>query len=281
MSSLSILIQCQALTEKDNKEMNTVKYLLRVICGTFCCIMAIGGFFLSLTEKPAIPYIIETIIFVVLTFLLSREPKDKNNITNQVQIKSEPLQRTVVNAKSNFISNYNNQELLNSYVAQANHALTTGNIFKVTVQRSDSPPLEASTTMKQCYSSIQLQDDLRILKDSVTLLRNTTNLETFFNRYELAMKTTYVVDQAKNAGILIENPFPADYLLELKGRSEDVLRISYEKELKKIVSLKTANGKRNRIDRFINNLSEYQDEFEFSYLYKNIIDNLNQIKKEL
>lgn len=64
-----------------------------------------------------------------------------------------------------------------------------------------------------------------------------------------------------------------------KDRADNVLEAVYAKELKEIQALKTPTGKRNRIDKFLNLLSEYFDEFEFSDVYNNIVDELNTLKQ--
>lgn len=69
--------------------------------------------------------------------------------------------------------------------------------------------------------------------------------------------------------------------MSLKGRADEVLQSTYDKELKEIDKLKTADGKKNRIDKFILHLSEYYDEFEFSSTYSNIMNSLNLYKKSL
>ena len=69
--------------------------------------------------------------------------------------------------------------------------------------------------------------------------------------------------------------------MSLKGRADEVLQSTYDKELKEIDKLKTADGKKNRIDKFILRLSEYYDEFEFSSTYRNILNSLNLYKEDL
>ena len=163
---------------------------------------------------------------------------------------------------------------------QLNEMIASGSVMKVTVQKS-SAPKEILTQMQTSYSDIQGQNDIRILKDCVNLMNTTNNIETFFSRYELAMEKALTLEQAKQAGININTSITSDYVISLKNRADYVLQATYNKELEKINELKTTNGKRNRIDKFISFLSEYQDEFEFSNVYRNIIDSLNSYKKEL
>lgn len=73
-------------------------------------------------------------------------------------------------------------------------------------------------------------------------------------------------------------PITPEYIHSLKGRANEILQSTYHNELKEIDSLKTITGKKNRIDKFIVQLSEYYNEFEFSDLYSDIINSLNNYK---
>jgi len=174
------------------------------------------------------------------------------------------------------------QKLANNSINQLNETLSSGSAIKVNVQNTNiTYPEEVLRSMRTAYSPMQAQEDVRILNDCINLLLTTTNLDTFFSRYELALQKIMTLEQAKAAGILMNLPITSDYVMSLKGRADEVLQSTYDKELKEIDKLKTADGKKNRIDKFILHLSEYYDEFEFSSTYSNIMNSLNLYKKSL
>lgn len=145
---------------------------------------------------------------------------------------------------------------------------------------SPSPyPPEVLASMRTAYSRSQIDNDIRILNDCINIMNSTSNLETFFSRYETAMQTAFSLQMARDAGIIVNTNITPSYISSLKDRADNVLEAVYAKELKEIQSLKTPTGKRNRIDKFLNLLSEYFDEFEFSDVYNNIVDELNTLKQ--
>ena len=145
---------------------------------------------------------------------------------------------------------------------------------------SSSPyPPEVLASMRTAYSRSQIDNDIRILNDCINIMNSTSNLETFFSRYETAMQTAFSLQMARDAGIIVNTNITPSYISSLKDRADNVLEAVYAKELKEIQALKTPTGKRNRIDKFLNLLSEYFDEFEFSDVYNNIVDELNTLKQ--
>lgn len=146
---------------------------------------------------------------------------------------------------------------------------------------SSSVPQSTLTAMKETYTATQINRDIQILKDSVRLINSTSSLETFFSRYELALKKIMSLEQAKQAGIKVSTAITSDYVMSIRRRADEVLTLEYQKELKAIETLKTISGKKNRIDRFISKISEFYDEFEFSNTYRSILTDLNEYKKQL
>lgn len=145
---------------------------------------------------------------------------------------------------------------------------------------SSSPyPPEVLASMRTAYSRSQIDNDIRILNDCINIMNSTSNLETFFSRYETAMQTVFTLQMARDAGIIVNTDITPSYISSLKDRADNVLEAVYAKELKEIQALKTPTGKRNRINKFLNLLSEYFDEFEFSDVYNNIVDELNTLKQ--
>lgn len=60
--------------------------LIKKLCGYFCLLMAIASFALSCTTTPPTPFIIEFLVFAILSFLLLRNPSSKYK--NDVQKES-------------------------------------------------------------------------------------------------------------------------------------------------------------------------------------------------
>lgn len=136
--------------------------------------------------------------------------------------------------------------------------------------------------MKGTYTSIQMQNDIRILNDCLSIMQTTNNLETFFHRYELAMQKIYTLNFAKSSGIKVNISFTPDKIISLKESQKNrVLQMNYNKEISEIDKLKTVQAKNNGIDKFLSFLSQYEDEYEFSGSYKDVISSLKLFKKQI
>lgn len=160
-----------------------------------------------------------------------------------------------------------------------NKIKTSGQAMNRRAPSSSPYPPEVLASMRTAYSRSQIDNDIRILNDCINIMNSTSNLETFFSRYETAMQTAFSLQMARDAGIIVNTNITPSYISSLKDRADNVLEAVYAKELKEIQALKTPTGKRNRIDKFLNLLSEYFDEFEFSDVYNNIVDELNTLKQ--
>ena len=160
-----------------------------------------------------------------------------------------------------------------------NRINASGQAMNRKVPSSSPYPPEVLASMRTAYSRSQIDNDIHILNDCINIMNSTSNLETFFSRYETAMQTAFTLQMARDAGIIVNTDITPSYISSLKDRADNVLEAVYAKELKEIQALKTPTGKRNRIDKFLNLLSEYFDEFEFSDVYNNIVDELNTLKQ--
>ncbi len=214
--------------------------------------------------------------YIIMYFIQKRKarnPNEHDNTNSDVETRNEQneIANTAVPSKSNANDTIDNLDSL------------LCSMIKITTKPTKTTyPEEVLASMRTAYSPVQAQSDIRILNDCVDLLQNTENLETFFSRFELAMRKAYTLDQAKAAGISISTSITPKYILSLKKeRADYVLQCAYTNELKKIATLKTSTGKMNRIDKFINSISGYQTTFEFSDTYENIINDLNLLKKKL
>lgn len=61
-------------------------------------------------------------------------------------------------------------------------------------------PKEILREMRKYYTSIQAQNDARILRESFQICQQTYNFETFFNRLQLTQRCALTLMQAKQAG---------------------------------------------------------------------------------
>lgn len=147
---------------------------------------------------------------------------------------------------------------------------------------SSSVPQETLNAMQEAYSPMQADNDMRILQDSIQILQKTTNLETFFSRYEIAMEKALTLKQAKQAGIPINLNVSSQAITAYKHqRLAQLLPIIYKKEIQSIDELKTIKGKLNRLDKFSELLNKYALELEFVPGYDEIINNIATIKQNL
>lgn len=280
--------------------LSILKFILKFLCiiyGAGFLLGSLGGLIMCFTDdvNPLIFDIILTLccfsIGVLLLYIAFKKLRLTNKNTSQTGISFASNNKKTKQHGHVYTENIKPQEQgqqnlklaldsLNGVKQQLDSLQETGNFLKATVISSPDPN-EVMRDMRKNYSQMQAQGDARILNDCIKLMQSTNSIETFFSRYELAMEKILTLEQAKQAGININTSITSDYVMSLKNRADYVLQATYNKELEEINELKTANGKRNRIDKFISFLSEYQDEFEFSNVYRNIIDNLNSYKKEL
>lgn len=169
--------------------------------------------------------------------------------------------------------------LLQSSLDQLNNITASRQAVTVKIDSTSPYPPEVLASMKTAYSQSQIDNDIRILNDCINIMNSTSNLETFFSRYETAMQKAFSLQMARDAGITVNTTITPGYISSFNSRAENVLEAAYAKELKEINSLKTPSGKRKRIDKFLSLLSEYLDEFEFSDVYNDIINELNMLKQ--
>lgn len=97
---------------------------------------------------------------------------------------------------------------------------------------------------------------LRKLNESYNIFQNTTNPEVFFGRLNFSLDCLLQLMQYK---ISIFNGATPEYeyeriLKNLENYVDEFIDRSYAAELKKIATLKTTKGKRNRLDKYVTNL---------------------------
>lgn len=143
-------------------------------------------------------------------------------------------------------------------ISKTTKTTNIGNIASVTVTGIRDVPLETLTDMKHHYNQMQIEGDLRILNDSVKLLKTTKNIDTFVSRYELAQKTALTLEQAKKAKIRIPEKFiSSQELLDLRYELvPKLLQDSFNEMKDASQKLKTRNGQLNRWKKYYELLIE-------------------------
>lgn len=142
------------------------------------------------------------------------------------------------------------------------------------------------SNMAGAYTGQKASNDIRIIQESLDIIEQTCDIDTFFSRYELAMRSALTLKQAKQAGVPIAVPDDlADALVKVKQEQVGkVLERSFSREREEINKLKTKNGKLNRLERYKKKLEEYyDDEFEFNTPdnFNRIMASLDLLKKEM
>ncbi|MGK4115769.1 hypothetical protein AB0Y38_05705 [Lysinibacillus capsici] len=139
-------------------------------------------------------------------------------------------------------------------------------------------PQEILRDMRTYYSSVQLENDMRILQESLDLMRNTKNIETFLSRSDLAQRTSLTIEQAIMAGIRVKEKFPLSKdILNLKIELlPKLLDESYLKIQHDASKLKTDKGKLGRYQKYLELLEEQEYELDTSENYEDIIHDIKQ-----
>ncbi len=144
---------------------------------------------------------------------------------------------------------------------------------------------ESLNSMRMLYTEQQITNDIRIIDESLAIMQETSDIDTFLSRHELAMRHVLILEQAKKAGIPItlQDGF-SQSLMDIKSEAlADVLCRSFKKELNEIRKLKTERGQLNRINKYQEKLrGMYEDVFEFTAedAYNDVMQKLEDMKGE-
>ena len=135
-------------------------------------------------------------------------------------------------------------------------------------------PIETLKQMRQYYATVQLQDELRILQESIDIITTTTNIETFISRCELAQRTALTIEQAMMAGIRVkENFISSKEVLDMKIiLLPSLLSNSYNKMKQDASKLKTEKGRMGRCQKYLDLLQRHEDELSISEAYFDILE---------
>lgn len=151
---------------------------------------------------------------------------------------------------------------------------STNKLAKVTVEVDKEIPAEVLSDMSKFYSDYQLENDLRILNESIDLMKTTKNIETFISRYDLAYRTVLTIEQAEKAGVRVyQNYTSSKELLNLKiDLLPEILNSSFIFMKQDAAKLKTEKGKMGRYQKYLELLEQYEYELDMSDVYYNVIE---------
>lgn len=147
----------------------------------------------------------------------------------------------------------------------------------INVKETDVP-IETLEQMRKYYTTVQLQDDLRILQESIDLMKSTNNIETFISRSDLAQRTSLTIEQAIMAGIHVKEIFTSSKdILSLKtALLPKLLDDSYSKMKQDAFKLKTEKGRIGRFQKYLELLEKHEYDLDISENYENIIHVVRQ-----
>ncbi|MGE7114965.1 hypothetical protein [Lysinibacillus sp. NPDC047702] len=214
-------------------------------------IITIAGISIVIENKFNIPTIIIFLVIISILIVISLLLWDKSTKFNKKQIQTE-----------------NSNECLQSDDVNFNFSART--IPDVTTREV---PSEILRDMNMFYTSVQLENDLRILQESIDLMKSTNNIETFLSRSDLAQRTSLTIEQAIMAGIHVKEIFTSSKdILNLKTvLLPKLLNESYSKMKKDAFKLKTEKGRIGRFQKYLELLEEHEYDLDISENYEDII----------
>lgn len=148
-------------------------------------------------------------------------------------------------------------------------------------------PKEILNEMEKYYSKELMQGDLRILDDSISLMKSTKDIETFISRSDLAMRKALTIEQAKNANITVQSNIPSSKeVMDLKFQLlPNVLNTAYISMSSEATKLKTAKGRLGRYQKFLNYLLDNEYELDLCDNYEEIVsltrENISNLQIQL
>lgn len=219
------------------EKVKKVLRVIRIIFGIEFALVAVAGVVMSI-QSPMPENIAATVFCAVIAVLLLRKQKEKPQVWG-TSVTVTPV---------------------------------------VTVKTERTPPevpQDILRDMRKYYSKMQAENDARIMADSFRLCQQTLNYGTFFERYELAQQKALTLLQAQQARCRIDFRMikAANSVLSAASSLKiDFLERIYAKEITAAQRLKTQNGINNRLQKFIDELQEYETDFMVvEDVYKDVI----------
>ena len=163
----------------------------------------------------------------------------------------------------------------------------TNNPIKVSTVSTHETPREILNDMNKFYSTINLQEDLRVLDDSISLMKSTKDIETFTSRSDLAMRKALTIEQARSANVSVPSNVPSSKeVMDLKFQLlPNVLNAAYIKVSNEVTKLKTVKGQLGRYQKFLNYLIDNEYELDLCDNYEEIVtltqENISNLQIQL
>ena len=200
--------------------------MLKIVLSLFWIIFCFIGIANNWTHYNILDFIIVIAItvspFVIYKFV-SKRKLIKNN-------KSKEPSNIDISQETSLPNNqdFNTQTLPTT-------AQNTNSQPQTDLPNSFNPQNETPNKPTVAYSEMQVDNDLRILNDCINLMQSTSNLETFFSRYELAIQKSLALEQA---GTNLNPIMTSQAIMQSKNSNlERILQTIYEKELTAINGL--------------------------------------------
>ena len=193
--------------------MKKVLWIVRIIFGMSCAVATLGGVIMSV-QDPVPENILLTVVCIVLAVLLLKKRKRKEPEVLRTSETSTPL----VSVKTE---------------------LTQPDV-----------PEDTLRDMRKYYSTMQAENDARIMRESFQLCQQTFAYETFFSRLQLAERKALTMLKAAESVLSAVDALKTDFL----GRI-------YTKETTEAMRLKTQAGQNRRLEAFVDELQGYENDF--------------------
>lgn len=163
-----------------------------------------------------------------------------------------------------------------TYIPMYPNATPLSQPAKPTTNTTKSAPM---SSMRSTYTTMQAKNDFRILNDSIQIILQTKNLETFFGRLSLVKEKALILREAELAGVpgicgtqpIVENLFSGE-----ENQKKIILQASFNQAKEKADSLSTPKGKKSAWEKYLGQLQKYETEFSFEPLYTQIIENVQK-----
>lgn len=124
---------------------------------------------------------------------------------------------------------------------------------------------------------------IKQLRATADIINNTTNVSTFFSRYNFALQICDELSELEYTGCF-NTISPLQQKRDLIAQLPEVLNTlitrCYNKELIKSQELKTETGRHNRMVRFFNNIVSELKQYGVEYITETNISKLNELAKE-
>ena len=207
--------------------MKKVLWIVRIIFGMSCAVATLGGVIMSVHD-PVPENILLTVVCIVLAVLLLKKRKRKEPEVLRTSETSTPLVPV-----------------------------------KTELTQPDVPE-DTLRDMRKYYSTMQAENDARIMRESFQLCQQTFAYETFFSRLQLAERKALTLLQAKKAGCKVDEQMlkaAESVLSAVDALKTDFLGRIYTKETTEAMRLKTQAGQNRRLEAFVDELQGYENDF--------------------